>query len=508
MQPYSSKWCYALGAENDKIRDPNLGWDLIMTEHYRLLIPGAEPDAKPAEVFSPYDAQLIATIDRGAHSAVERALQNANALYRDRDSWLSTGKRVEILERAASLMHDRRDKLARGAAEEGGKPINDSLIEAGRAIDGMKLCVHFLRTQAARSVPMDQNSASAGRVALAFHEPIGIVVAFSAFNHPLNLIVHQIGPAIATGCPVIVKPATDTPLSCMRLVALFREAGLPDAWCQALLTSDRAISNELMSDPRVGFFSFIGSPAVGWGLRSQLAPGTRCSLEHGGVAPVIVAPDADLEATVPRLAKGAFYHAGQVCVSTQRIFAHQSIVEEFSRRLVAAANMLNVGNPLSTETDVGPLIRQADITRVGEWVDEAKDGGADVLCGGKQISQSCYAPTVLLNPPADARVSTQEVFGPVVSVYSYTDMDEALARANSLPYAFQAAVFTRDLDVALRASRRLDASTVMVNDHSAFRVDWMPFGGVRESGLGEGGIPQTMYDMQLQKTVVIRSNAI
>ncbi len=479
-----------------------------MTDHHPLLIPGAKPDPTPTQVTAPYDGRLIATLDRGDRTAVERALHNAHALFRNRDAWLPLGERIEILERIASIMHDRRDELALGAAEEGGKPVNDSLIEADRAIDGIKLCVHHLRTREAPAVPMGQNPASAGRVTLSFHEPIGVVVAFSAFNHPLNLIVHQIGPAIATGCPVIVKPASDTPLSCMRLVAIFREAGLPDEWCQALLTSDREVSSALMSDSRVAFFSFIGSPTVGWKLRSQLAPGTRCALEHGGVAPVILAADADVDDAVTRLAKGAFYHAGQVCVSTQRVFAHQSIVEKFSTRLTQAANVLNVGDPLSAKTDVGPLIRDSDVTRVGEWVDEAKQAGADVLCGGKAISSSCYAPTVLLGPPNNVRVSTQEVFGPVVCVYPYTDMDDALVQANSLPYAFQAAVFTRNLDTALRASRRMDASTVMVNDHTAFRVDWMPFGGMRESGLGVGGMSQTMHDMQLQKNVIIRSDEI
>jgi acyl-CoA reductase-like NAD-dependent aldehyde dehydrogenase len=476
-----------------------------MPGHFTLMVPGGEP-ADQAKVVSPFDGRLIATIDRGGRAAVDLALKNAYALFQNQESWLPIARRIEVLERAAVLIADRRDQFARGAAEEGGKPLADSRVEVDRAIDGLKLCVHHLRTNHTRSVPMDQNAASSNRVTMAFHEPIGVVVAFSAFNHPLNLIVHQIGPAIATGCPVIVKPATDTPLSCMRLVAVLREAGLPAESCQALLTADRNVSYGLMSDPRVGLFSFIGSPAVGWKLRSQLAPGTRCLLEHGGAAPVIVTDDADIEDAVPRLVKGAFYHAGQVCVSTQRIYADRSISDALCQRLVDSADALVVGDPLMQTTDVGPLIRNAEVERVGSWVDEAKSGGGTVLCGGIALSESCYAPTILIDPPADSRVTTQEVFGPVVSVCPYDTIDDALSRANRSRYAFQAALFSNNVNTVLYASRRLNASTVMVNDHTAFRVDWMPFAGLGESGLGEGGIPQTMRDMQVQKTVIMRSS--
>ncbi len=346
---------------------------------------------------------------------------------------------------------------------------------------------------------------STGRLAFTRHEPIGVVVAFSAFNHPLNLIAHQVGPAVATGCPVIVKPAEATPLSCMRFVAILREAGLPQEWCQALLTSDREVAGALASDRRVGFFSFIGSDQVGWMLRSKLAPGTRCALEHGGAAPVIVAADAKLDDVLPLLVKGGFYHAGQVCVSVQRVFAEHRIARELAERLAEAGNALKVGDPTEPDTDVGPLIKAGEVQRVGQWVREAIDGGAECLSGGEPTSATCYAPTILFDPPADSRVSTHEIFGPVICVYPYHKLDEAINRANALPVAFQAAVFTQDLDAALRASRRLDASAVMVNDHTAFRVDWMPFAGLRRSGLGVGGIPYTMVDMQIEKMVIVRS---
>jgi acyl-CoA reductase-like NAD-dependent aldehyde dehydrogenase len=291
-------------------------------------------------------------------------------------------------------------------------------------------------------------------------------------------------------------------------VRILREAGLPEGWCQTLLSAGHDVSREMIADRRVGFFSFIGSSRVGWALRSALAPGARCALEHGGVAPVIVAADADLDQTVPLLTKAGFYHAGQVCVSVQRVFADRRIARDLADRLASAAGALRVGDPTLPNTQVGPLIRRSEVERVDEWVQEAIQAGAGLLCGGRAVSETCYTPTVLLDPPDETRVMTHEVFGPVVCVSAFDEIDDAIARSNALEYAFQAAVFTRDLDTALRASRRLDASAVMINEHTAFRVDWMPFAGLRESGLGVGGIPYSMRDMQIEKLFVIRSKEL
>ena len=291
----------------------------------------------------------------------------------------SLSQRIAILEKAAALMQAQRDELALEAAREGGKPLIDSRVEADRAIDGIKLCVQHLRTQAGSEIPMNLNAASAGRLAFTQHEPIGVVVAFSAFNHPLNLIVHQVGPAIAAGCPVIVKPAKATPLSCFRLVNILRQAGLPDEWCQALVTADNNLATEMVADRRLGFFSFIGSGRVGWELASKLAPGARCSLEHGGVAPVIVAADADVDNALPLLAKGGFYHAGQVCVSVQRVYVDKKIARSFAERLAGIAEALKVGDPTLPDTEVGPLIRASEVKRVDEWVQEAIANVAEAI---------------------------------------------------------------------------------------------------------------------------------
>ncbi|MEC8372947.1 MAG: aldehyde dehydrogenase family protein [Pseudomonadota bacterium] len=459
-------------------------------------------------VTAPYDGSAIDSVPNSTMEDVENAMATAHALYRNRDGWLSKPQRIDILRRAAEIIKERREDLALQAAREGGKPLMDSLVEIDRAADGVENCVEVLRSEGGRVIPMSLNPSSTGRVAFTQFEPIGPVVAVSAFNHPFNLIVHQVTPAIAVGCPVVVKPADITPLSCFAFVDILYEAGLPKEWCQIVVPQDLDVASALVSDERNAFFSFIGSARVGWMLRSKLAPGTRCALEHGGAAPVILAADADLDDALPRLAKGGFYHAGQVCVSVQRIFAHSSIAEKAAEGLAGLGAKMRVGDPTSADTEVGPLIRTGEVDRVDEWVQAAIAGGAKCLTGGEKLSDTCYKPTVLLNPPADANVSTMEIFGPVICVYAYDDIDKAIEQANSLPVSFQAAVMTKDIDTAMRVYNRIDATAVMVNEHTAFRVDWMPFAGARQSDHGVGGIPFTMHEMQIEKMMVLRSDEL
>jgi acyl-CoA reductase-like NAD-dependent aldehyde dehydrogenase len=473
-----------------------------------LKIESGRPAAGELVVASPYDGRKLARVPTAGPDHVEDAMSVAYGLFRDRHTWLSIPERVEILGKAAAIMESQVEELTMLAASEGGKPYADSKVEVIRAIDGVHLCIENLRGHPGAVIPLGTTQATVGRAAFTQKEPVGVVVAVSAFNHPLNLIVHQVGPAVATGCPVVVKPAADTPLSCLRFVEILHEAGLPEAWCQAVITEDRETAEKLVTDPRVGFFSFIGSARVGWMLRSKLAPGARCALEHGGAAPVILAPPYDMDAVVPSVSKGGFYHAGQVCVSVQRVFVPAADAEAFAGKLADSAKSLVVGAPEEPATEVGPLIRTAEVDRVAEWVDEAVSAGASLICGGRKISDTCYEPTVLLNPPADAKVSSLEIFGPVVCIYGYDDVDAAVEKANALPVAFQAAVFSQDIDTAMRLYRLLDASAVMINDHSAFRDDAMPFAGLRESGLGVGGIPYTMEDMQVDKMMVIKSESL
>ncbi|KZK82939.1 Sulfoacetaldehyde dehydrogenase [Pseudovibrio sp. Ad13] len=459
--------------------------------------------SKTLDVVNPFNLKCIGSVKTSEWGQVDAFLETAHSLFRQRDEWLPAFQRIAILKKTAQLMEARFDELAFQIANEGGKPLVDARVEVMRAIDGVELCVHEVGQMTGREIPMDLTEAGSGRIAFTQREPIGVVVAASAFNHPLNLIVHQVAPAVATGCPVIIKPAPDTPLSCLAFIGMLHEAGLPADWCRAVVCNNE-VAEQMITDQRVGFFSFIGSARVGWMLRSKLTPGARCALEHGGAAPVIVSDDAHIDDMIPLLIKGGFYHSGQVCVSVQRVFAPPSKAQEIAQKLAEAAKLLKVGDATDATTDCGPLIRPGEVDRVEEWVNEAIDGGAELLAGGKRLGPTIYAPTVLLNPPANVRVSQQEIFGPVICVYSIDSIAEAIETANSLPFAFQAAVFTQSLETAFQAVRRLDATAVMVNDHTAFRVDWMPFAGRRQSGYNTGGIGYTMHDMTQDKMAVIR----
>jgi acyl-CoA reductase-like NAD-dependent aldehyde dehydrogenase len=456
------------------------------------------------QVVQAYDRAPIAEVPTDDGAVLESKLTAADQVFRDRGGWLKPHERIAILRRLAALVEGKRDHLALQIACEGGKPLRDAVIEVNRAVDGIGNAAEELRNFAGREIPMGLTAASAGRWAFTTKEPIGVVAAISAFNHPLNLIVHQVVPAIAVGCPVIVKPASTTPLSCIDLVALTHEAGLPEPWCQTFIPTGNDLAERLATDPRVAFVSFIGSARVGWSLRSKLAPGTRSALEHGGAAPAIVDRSANLDVIMDPLAKGGYYHAGQVCVSTQRIFVHEDICSCFVERFADRVGLLKVGDPTWEETDVGPLILPRETDRVASWIAEARAGGAQVVLGDTRHSETTLDPTILLAPSAAAKVSTDEIFGPVTCVYPYRDLDEAIAIANSLPVAFQASVFAQDIGVSLHAAERLDASAVMINDTTAFRTDWMPFAGRRQSGYGTGGIPFTMRDMSEEKMVILR----
>lgn len=464
--------------------------------------------AERLTVTAPYDGAEIAELVCTDRAQLESWLASTWTLFKDRGTWIPLAERIGVLERTSRIMLREKTRLALTAAHEGGKPLLDSQLEVERAIDGVQLAVEVLRADAGDVIPMQTNAASAHRVAFTQREPIGIVAAISAFNHPLNLIVHQVISAVAAGCPVIVKPSDETPLSCLNLVSILREAGLPEHWCRVLITADLAVAEALVTDERIGFLSFIGSARVGWSLRSKLAPGVRCALEHGGAAPAIVADDADWDLALPNLTKGAFYHAGQVCVSVQRIFVPRAQAKEFSEALASRAAALKLGDPRNAATDVGPLIRPAEAERVDAWVREADDGGATLVTGGKRSGRGGYLPTIVLDPAQDALVSQREIFGPVACIYTYDTIAESIERANALPFAFQASVFTRDIDRAMHAFRRLDASAVMLNDHTAFRVDGMPFAGLRQSGLGTGGMRYSIEEMSVDKMLVIHSNAL
>jgi len=462
---------------------------------------------KTTKILFPYDLSVVKELPLIDQNEVEGILKTAQDLFNDQSNWIPPFERIEILEKAASIMNDRSEELIHIAISEGGKPYKDSNAEILRAIKGVKLAAEHIAHIKGEQIPMGLTEASLNRIAFTSKEPIGIVVAVSAFNHPLNLAVHQIATAIAAGCPVIFKPSSSTPLSGLMLADILKEAGLPEGWLQVVLC-DNETAELLVTDPRVHFFSFIGSAKVGWSLKNKLAPGTRCALEHGGAAPVIVESDADFSEMIPDLVKGGFYHAGQVCVSVQRVYVNQEISDRFVEEFAAATKNLIVGNPFDKKTDVGSLITPKEVDRVEEWVNEAIAKGAKLISGGKRISETCFEPTILYNPSEDSKVSTHEIFGPVVCIYPFTNREEAIKKANALEVHFQAAVFTKNLDIALETAKKLDATAVMINDNTAFRVDWMPFGGRDASGLGMGGISYTINDMTREKLIVFKSKSL
>jgi acyl-CoA reductase-like NAD-dependent aldehyde dehydrogenase len=455
------------------------------------------------KVYAPYDQSLIKEIPMAGKDEAEKVLERANSLFLERAGWIPAFERKAILEKVADLMKERVEELTQTAAREGGKPYKDSKVEVHRAINGIQIANEEISQLKGEQIPMGLTEASANRLAFTMREPIGVVLSISAFNHPLNLIVHQTITAFAAGCPVIIKPAANTPLSCLAFMDILQEAGLPEGWVQCIVC-DNEVAEYMVTDKRINYLSFIGSANVGWYLKTKVARGTRVALEHGGVAPVIVEKDADLDEMLPLLAKGGFYHAGQVCVSVQRVFVHEDIAEEVAKRLAELAGKLKVGDPMDEATEVGPLISIDEVDRVEEWVREAEENRGKILCGGKKLSDTCYAPTVVFNPPQEVQLSREEVFGPVVCVYPYSDREEAIRLANDMEYHFQAAVFTKNIDTAFDCVDKLNATAVMVNDHTAFRVDWMPFGGRDASGEGMGGIPYSMHEMTRLKMMVFK----
>ena len=361
------------------------------------------------QVLNPYDQECIGSVELVDWPQIDRWLDEARALHEDRQARLPAHERIAILQRASVLMRERAETLAMQIAREGGKPIIDARVETSRAIQSVELCIHELFASGGREIPMDLTQAGAGRKAYTFREPIGPVVAISAFNHPLNLIAHQVGPAVASGCPVLVKPAKDTPLSCKSFVEILYEAGLNENWCRFVPCSDE-VAEKMVTDPRTAFFSFIGSARVGWMLRSKLAPGTRLALEHGGAAPVIVDDSVAHAKVIPPLLKGGFYHSGQVCVSVQRVFVPRAELPDFAAELAAGAEALTVGDPTNAETQCGPLIRPAEVDRVESWVDAAVQGGGRLAAGGKRTGSTLYQPTVLVDPPDDADLGLKMVY--------------------------------------------------------------------------------------------------
>jgi acyl-CoA reductase-like NAD-dependent aldehyde dehydrogenase len=470
--------------------------------NYPLQVPGIDGSGQFQDVVSPYSGKVIARVEQADAEVVEAAMQLATDTFHGERAAMPPHRRAEILEDLAGQMKARHQELSLTIALEGGKPLKDARIEVTRAINTVKLSAAAATELDGEQQAMGGTAGNESKLTLTLREPIGVVSSISAFNHPVNLIAHQVAPPLAAGNTVLLKPSGDTPISALKMGDMLRRAGLPDGFL-TILPCEPPVAEQLASDERVNYLSFIGSAKVGWHLRRSAADGTRVGLEHGGNAPAIIDAAADLELAVCQCLTGGFYHAGQVCVSVQRIYLHRAIAEEFISLYQPAVEALSVGDPTSENTDVGPLIRPREVERVQSWVDAAAAAGAEILTGGGALGNSCFEPTLLLKAKPGMDVVDREVFGPVVCLFVYDELEEAIAAANDGPNGFQSAVFTRDVDVGFQAARALDFSAVMINDSTAFRVDWMPFGGRHQSGLGMGGVKYSIEEMTQPKLIVL-----
>jgi acyl-CoA reductase-like NAD-dependent aldehyde dehydrogenase len=468
---------------------------------------GGQPgrSGEPLEVRNPYDGTIVGRtwlagdpeFDLAANQAVEAA-----AFMRE----LPVFERAAILNAASTTLRSRRDELARTLAAEAGKPIKDATTEVDRAAMTFQVSAEEARRLAGEVVPMDLAAHGTGRFAVTRRFPVGPVAAISPFNFPLNLSAHKIAPAVAAGNPIVLKPATKTPLSALYLAEILIAAGLP-AGAISVLPMGRTTGDRLVTDERFRLLTFTGSSAVGWDMKAR-AGKKRVILELGGNAGVIVDRSANLPFAAKRIATGGFSFAGQSCISVQRVYVHDDVFDEFSRQVVALVEALKVGDPLDPATDVGPMIEESEAARVETWVREAVQAGAQVLTGGRRLGGAMYAPTVLVNVPLDARVCAEEVFAPLIALFRFSSFETAVRDVNRSRYGLQAGVFTSDLEHTLHAFERLEVGGVIVNDVPTWRIDHMPYGGVKDSGLGREGPRYTIEEMTELKLLVINRRIV
>jgi acyl-CoA reductase-like NAD-dependent aldehyde dehydrogenase len=446
------------------------------------------------EVRSPYSSDVVGRVAKGGTAETQRAIDAAQEAMQEP---LPAHKRAEILVKVAGALGRRHDEAARLISDEAGKPMKAARVEARRAMSTYTFAAVEARTLAGEMVPMDASQAGVGKLAFTLRRPIGIVGAISPFNFPLNLVAHKLAPALAAGCAVVLKPASQTPLSALLLAELEEEAGLPPGWLSVVAGSASEIGDVLVEDERVKAITFTGSGTVGWKLKER-APRKRVNLELGNATPVIVCCDAP-PFTVDKIAANAFSFAGQSCISIQRIYVLEGAWDDFLREFIPKAEALKVGDPADEETDVGPLIDQDARERILEWIHESS---GDVLTGG-DTTNGLLRPTVIANPDPSDKVSSEEIFGPVVTVTKTRSLDESIELANSTRYGLQAGIFTGDLHPALVAAQRLDFGGVTINEAPTFRADQMPYGGVKDSGNTREGPHYAVRELTEEHLIVI-----
>ncbi|HET7130264.1 MAG TPA: aldehyde dehydrogenase family protein [Gaiellaceae bacterium] len=448
------------------------------------------------DVASPYSGEIVGRVAAGGAAEARDALDAAERALREP---LPAHERARILDRTAQLLEERHDEAARLISAEAGKPMKAARVEAQRAVSTFTFAAVEARKLSGEVIPMDASPAGAGKLALTLRVPIGIVGAISPFNFPLNLVAHKVAPALAAGCPVVLKPASTTPMSALFLAALEQEAGLPPGWLNVVAGSASEIGDVLVEDERVKLITFTGSGDVGWGI-AERAHKKRVKLELGNATPAIVCADAP-DGTAAKLAANAFSFAGQSCISVQRIFVLDSAWDAFVAEFVPKVEALVVGDPADESTDVGPVISDHDRERVLDWVRESK---GEVLTGGETTGDGLIRPTVIANPAATDKVQCEEVFGPVVTLTRTPSLDDAIEWANSTRYGLQAAIFSTDIRTCLDAAQRLEFGGVTVNEAPTFRADQMPYGGVKASGNTREGPAWAVREMTEERLVVVQ----
>lgn len=455
----------------------------------------------PIEVRNKYSGEVIGTVPEAGRAEVEAAIQAA-ADAAPAMAALPAYRRAEILGKTAQILNDRREEIARTIAAEAGKALKYARAEADRGITTFTLAAEEARRIHGETLPLDAVPAGEGYFGFYVRRPVGVIVAISPFNFPLNLVAHKVAPALAAGNSVVLKPATTTPLTAVILCQALEQAGLPPGGINLIVGPGSTVGEWLVTDPRVSKVTFTGSPAVGTRI-TQIAGIKKLTLELGNTSPVILAPDADLAFAAQRCAVGAYYNSGQVCISVQRIYAQRPVYEPFAERFVAASQAMVVGDPLDERVDVGPMIDAREAERIEGWVREAQAAGATVLTGGRREG-AVYWPTVLADVTPQMKVVAEEAFAPVASIIACDDFEEALAQADATEFGLQVGVFTRDIQRVFQAIRRLNFGGVIINDTPVFRADHMPYGGNRQSGLGREGVRFAIEEMTNLQMVALR----
>ncbi len=467
---------------------------------HKLLLDGAWLETGEAvEVRSPYSGDVVGRVAKVGAGESRRAV---DAAARALESPLPAHERAAILDRVADLLRERHEDMAQTICAEAGKPIRTARVEASRAVSTYTFAAVEARKLAGDVVPMAASEAGAGKVAFTLRRPVGVVGAISPFNFPCNLVAHKLAPALAAGCPVVLKPASATPLSALLLAELEQEAGLPAGWLNVLVGPSGEIGDVLVEDERVRMITFTGSSGVGWGIAERAAK-KRVRLELGNSTPALVAADADLELAASKLAANAFSFAGQSCISVQRIYVERLALDGFLERFLPKVAALVVGDPADEATDVGPVIDEDARTRIAAWVEEAEAAGATLLAGASDADP--LGPIVLAEAPETARVVCDEVFGPVCVVNAVGSLADAYERANATEYGLQAGIFTGSIATALAAAEALEFGGVTVNEAPTFRADQMPYGGIKGSGNTKEGPAYAIREMTEERLVVLQA---